>query len=260
MTRALLFALALVATPLAAQESAVIGGWALPEGAVVRTESVNASSVQAGASVIKSRIEESAVTTIDSVADGQFVRARQTLEREDRRSLRDGRPMPSSPDPLLGLSVVMERTATGWTQRANGWRPNAAQRDEMGPMGTMEDVEYPERPLAVGETIVVPDSALRQLYDGATDGPHRLTVRLDSLGTVGGAPVAYLTQEVEVAIEDDEGFGMTMDMRASIVRRLDWMLDVETLWSGDITYSFPGGGSVPGTMTMRMTQTATLPE
>ena len=250
----------LAAAPLAAQEAAVIGGWALPEGTVVTSESLSTSSMRAGRSTIKGRTTDVTTTVIDSVAAGRFIRARQRLDAQDSRSTQDGRPMPRTPDPMLGLWVIMERTAEGWTQRPDDWRPTPEQRDEMGFIGTMEDVEYPLQPLAVGETFVVPDSALRQLYDGATDGPHRLTVTLDSLGTLDGAPVAYLTQEVDVHVVDEDGFGMTMDMHARIVRRLDWMLDVETVWTGPISYVFPSGGRVSGTMTMQISQAATLPE
>jgi len=262
MTRGLACLLLLLGASAAAQEAAVLGGWALPEGAVVRSESTlqtDAVLIANGGRIPFTREGTDLLTTTmeRTTADG-VQRALQRLEAEAAKTWVGGSRVPVDPDPLLGRPVTIERTADGWARSARGWTPDAAAREALADAGSLDDAEYPARPVAVGETVVVPDSALRVVYENALDGPHRLTVRLDSLGTVGGAPVAYLTQEVAVVVGTDGGT-FHMDMAARIVRRLDWMLDVETVWEGAIRSVYPEF-EIEGTMRSEMTQTVELPE
>ena len=82
--------------------------------------------------------------------------------------------------------------------------------------------------------------------------------RLDSLGTFGGGPAAFLTQDVRVTVDLGDGT-MEMDMTARIVRRLDWMLDVRTEWEGPVAFRYPDF-DMTGTMRYVAEQTAVLPE
>lgn len=250
------------AAPVLAQEAAVLGGWALPEGTTVisvsQTQSASAAQLSGRSLKILSLSNDSTQTILDRVEGGRLMRAVQTDLASERQSTVNGVPSPPrSPDPMLGRPVVIERRGDEWRQRPDGWRPTAEQREALADAVSLDDAEYPTTPLAVGDTYVVPDSALRRVYVEATDGPHRLTVRLGSLGTRDGAPVAYITQEVQVEVGDPEAL-FTMDMTARIVRRLDWMLDVETVWEGETTTTYPEV-TFSGSMRRTTRQTAHLP-
>lgn len=251
-----------LAAPAGAQESAVLGGWALPEGAVVRSESTTETDavLRANGETIPFSRESTdlVTTTMERTSPEGVQRALQRLDVSFAKTRINGSRTPPSPDPLLGREVSIERTADGWTRSARGWTPDDQARAALDAGGSLDDAEYPARPLAVGETVVVPDSTLRLVYQNVLDGPHRLTVRLDSLGTVDGAPVAYLTQEVGVEVGIDGGT-FRMDMTGRIVRRLDWKLDVETVWQGDVRSVYPEF-EIEGTMRMSATQTVDLPE
>ena len=257
MRALLLWALA-AAAPSA---QVVLGGWALPEGAVVEsTTMVELDQVVSEgdrAVPFESLARDRSRTVIDRVEGGRLSRATQRVETSTSKTLVEGRSAPDAPDVLLGRPVVVERTASGWRQRADGWAPTPEQQDALDDETSLDDAEYPSRPVAVGETVVVPDSALRAVYHGATPGPHRLTVRLDSVGTWGGGPAAFVTQEVSVAVADGDGT-LRMDMTARIVRRLDWLLDVRTVWEGRTTFD-DGEATTAGFMRYTATQTVTLP-
>lgn len=250
-----------LAAPVLAQESVVLGGWALPEGAVVRSESTVATDAvlraNGGTIPFSSESTDLVTTTMERASSEGVQRALQRLDVSFAKTWIDGLRTPASPNPLLGREVSIERTADGWTRSARGWSPDAEARTALDDASSLDDAEYPARPMAVGETTVVPDSTLRVVYQNVLDGPHRLTVRLDSLGTVDGAPVAYLTQEVGVEVGIDGGT-FRMDMTGRIVRRLDWKLDVETVWEGDVRSVYPEF-EIEGTMRMAATQTVDLP-
>ncbi|WP_412060806.1 hypothetical protein [Rubrivirga sp. IMCC45206] len=257
---AALAALALVAA--ASAQTVEVGGWALAEGAVVRSASVTGLEAvvrgPGGEVAFGRRALEVATTTIDRVEAGRLMRAVQRLESASAKATVDGAPAPpGDPDPLLHRAVVIERTADGWRKRADGWQPTPDQLAALDEAISLDDAEYPTR-MTVGETVVVPDSALRAVYLGAAPGPHRLTVRLDSVGTFEGGPAAFLTQTVGVTV-GDPGETMRMDMTARIVRRLDWRLDVRTEWEGPVRFE-QGGLVIEGRMTQSATQTATLPD
>ena len=254
-------ALALPALSVAAQD-VVLGGWSLPEGAVV--QSVSSSSLRAefrgsGAVLpVKSETSEVSTTTIDRVAGGRLERAVQRLDKLRETTHVAGNLVPSSPDSRLGRAVSIERGPAGWHHAALGWTPDDEAQAALDDGGSLDDAEYPRRPVAVGETVVVPDSALRVVYPDATAGPHRLTVRLDSVGTFQGGPAAFVTQHVSV-VENVEGGTMRMEMDAQIVRRLDWLLDVRTVWAGEVTFTYTDS-VVEGTMRWESEQTVELPE
>lgn len=251
----------LLASPGVAQDAAVLGGWALPEGAVI--ESVVATATQAVAQQggltfdTESGSFERMVSHIDRVEDGRLMRSVRRVTAVSSKAVVDGTAMPPDPAPLLGRDVAVTRTGDGWAQEPVGWTPDADARAALDEPISLGDPQYPTRPVAVGETVEVADAVIRDIYPSAIEGPHRLTVRLDSLGTVDGAPVAYLTQDVDVTVALDQGT-MRMDMVARIVRRLDWMLDVETEWTGPVSFAF-GPVTMEGTMTFISTQTARLP-
>ena len=138
----------------------------------------------------------------------------------------------------------------------DGWRPSAEQREALAEPTTLDDAEYPAR-MAVGQTIEVPRDAIARVYFSLADGPQRLTVRLDSVGTVGGAPVAYLTQAVDVTMGGD--FATHMAMTARIVRRLDWRIDVSTRWNGRMSTDY-GTAVIRGVADHSATQTVRLPD
>ena len=259
MSRVLLLVAVLVA-PAVAQEAAVLGGWALPEGAVVRSVSaVTMEGAVEGTVPINSQESEVTRTTMARVEGGRLTRAVQRIESATSKVFVDGSRIPSDADPLLGRDVAVVRDGGGWRREPLGWRPSPEAEAELADPVSLDDAEYPARPVAVGETVEVGDAALRAVYPGAVAGPHRLTVRLDSLGTFEGGPAAFLTQEVGVTVDVGEGGTMRMDMTARIVRRLDWMLDVQTEWEGPISFDYPEV-SVDGTMRYLGTQTVTLPD
>ena len=259
MRRALLLLLALSAS---AQESAVLGGWALPEGTVVQStmslETVGTLSEGGVAVAFEEGFVEVHETRLDVVEDGRLMRAVQRLRSSSSKVRFDGVPAPTHPDPLLGRAVSIERVDNGWVQRAAGWLPTSEQQAALDESISLDDSEYPVHAIRVGETVEVDQETIRETYVDVAPGEHLLTVRLDSLGTVDGAPVAYITQEVGVTLLFDGGT-MRMDMTARIVRRLDWMIDAETEWSGPIRYAFDDGVSMEGTMRYSGAQTVRLP-
>ena len=255
----ILLALAMAALPAAAQGAAVLGGWALPEGAVVTSSSTTSARLDMAGQPVESQAADESVTTIDGVEDGRLVRAVQRLEASVEKTLVGGFPVPSDPDPLLGRAVVIERDGDGWRRRALGWAPSGAALEALDAPISLDDAEYPDRPVAVGETVEVPADVLRRVYPGATaDGDHRLTVTLDSLGMFEGGPAAFLTQEVHVTTADDD-VTMRMDMTARIVRRLDWGIDVRTVWDGAVAYDL-GPVAMEGTMRHEARQSVELPD
>ena len=239
------------------------GDWTLPEGTTVTSKSTTTFDGEFAIGRQTLRVQDASSdvtrTVMDSVANGRLMRAVQTLESVRRRFSADGQPVPSDLDPMLGRAVRMQREGDRWTQSPLGWRPDEAQKREMAEPFTLDDAEYPAHPLAVGETYEVPDAVIPLVYTGATSAPRRLTLRLDSLGTVGDVPVAHLTQTVLVTVDTGDGDTMTMDMTAQVVRHLGWMLDVKTRWQGDITVH-SSEGTMTGAMDYRETQTAALPD
>ncbi|OZC04272.1 hypothetical protein [Rubricoccus marinus] len=232
------------AAPALAQESAILGGWTLPEGAAVittsRTQSSGIAKSATGQAKFVSQTYDSTLTVMAEVEGGQLTQALQTEKASESRFLVNGRPTgPPRASVMHGLPVAIARDDRGWQKVPVGWQPDAKQQAALDDKISLDDADYPATPMAVGQTYVVPDSLLRQVYVSATDRPHRLTVRLDSLGTYGGAPAAFITQEVQVEVGEPDAL-MTMDMTARIVRRLDWMLDVRTEWSGETTGTYPG--------------------
>ena len=259
MTRALLVLLALSAS---AQEAAVLGGWALPEGAVVEStmslETVGTMAVPGAEVAYQQGVVEVHETRLDAVEAGRLMRATQRLRSSSSKTRVDGVPTPTDPDVLLGRAVSIVRTEGGWARRAAGWTPGPDEQAALDESVSLDDPEYPARAVAVGETVEASQATIRETYIDVAPGTHRLTVRLDSLGTVDGAPVAYVTQEVGVTLQFD-GDTMRMDMTARIVRRLDWMIDVETEWSGPVRFAFADGTTMTGTMRYSGAQTVALP-
>ena len=254
--------LAASASAQAPADSVEIGGWTLPEGTVVTTTSnmTYKATMSVGGDEAPYRLatRDSLTTRIDRLRDGRLHRAVQQTALDETTVQMAGRDLPPQSSPLLGRWVTVERTEDGWTRSAPGWTPNREQRDALAAPVSLDDDEYPLR-MAVGQTVRVSQDAIGRVYAGASDALHRLTVRLDSVGTVGGAPVAYLTQDVDVTVEDDE-IVTRMQMRARIVRRLDWRLDVETHWTGRMTTTLDEDFVIDGYADHRMEQSAAPPE
>jgi len=260
MTRLLSLVAVLAALPVAAQE-ADLGGWTLPEGAVVTSTSLvtmRGNVVGPGGEVtFQDQHSETLETTIDGVEGGRLVRAVQRVEASEAKTFIGGARTPVEPDPLLGRTVVTRRDGEGWQREPVGWRPSEAAQNALDEPVTLDDAEYPERPVAVGETVRVDAETIHRVYLNATPGDHALTVTLDSLGTFEGGPAAFLSQEVSVTVDLGEGT-MEMDMTARIVRRLDWKIDVWTVWEGPVVIDF-GEARIEGTMRFEGTQEVTLP-
>ena len=262
MTRRVLgLALGLAALPVAAQ-GVVLGGWALPEGAVVKSTSTSVMrgrvAAPGGPVPVEQHTGNESVTQIDRVEGGRLTRAVQRTVASETKLFMAGSRLPSEPDPLVGRMVAVVRDGDGWRQEPVGWRPSAAAREALDEPATLDDAEYAARPVAVGETVEVDAQTLRRVYLDATDGDHHLTVTLDSVGTFGGGPAAFLTQRVGVTTAFDGGT-MRMDMTARVVRRLDWKLDVRTVWEGPVAIAMDAV-TITGTMRYEAEQAVTFPE
>jgi hypothetical protein len=231
-----------LAAPGRAQE-VVLGGWALPEGAVVtsvgRLDSEMAAYVEGQdepAFEVASHARDSIHTTVGVVTDGRLMEAEQLVARfvrADEVSVGGAVAGREEHRPLEGKTVRFVRDGERWARTLVGAEPTPEEAARLADHATLDDVEYPLRPVRVGEAWEVDSTAIAALYGDLAPGhtPH-LTVRLDSLGTYEGGPAAFLSQDVEVVVRHAGGALVGLAMHARIVRRLDWRVDVLTAWEG----------------------------
>lgn len=245
MTRllALVVFVALAAGTVSAQE-VVLGGWTLPEGAVLTTtvreegDAVMTFRVLGVPDSMRSFASTDAATrdVVYGVEGGRPVEMRYTILREAHHQdlSRLGRVVQrtDTEGPLVGLALRAVLHGDEWTHEALDATLTPEQEAALADRSGSGSYDYPEHAVHVGQTWDVDHAALTALYgDLDPDHPNRLTLRLDSLGRYEGVDVAYISRNCDV-VTLEEGLRMEMRLEGRVIRRLDWKVDVLTTWEG----------------------------
>lgn len=164
----------------------------------------------------------------------------------ERRAV-DGRVVQDDTEPVLGANqtVLIEKTDQGWRHTPQGETVSDEFLDLISDLqGSPPDavVNYElDHSFAVGETWEVPVEIQRLVFTNLLpDSPHTMWIRLDSLGTEGTAPMAYLSGEYEhVTTFGDGGYQRVRGTRR-YSRRTDVNVTVRLDIESTVTAEAPG--------------------
>jgi hypothetical protein len=248
-------------TPIAAAQDAQDGpgevmlrGWSLPEGAVITTVTHvrrsaelsyygDARAVEAGEPLRALEIftlrTDSMLTTIREIGQaGPLAIEQHILISDILEDIHEGDEIVDRsrrPLPLSGTRFIAEDEGDGvWTRRF--LLPETPSEEQVEALAEPFDPgtpQYPEWPIAVGETWEVDADGLARLYGSLAEGaPQRMTFQLDSTGTYLGRPAAFLSYGLDVTLDRGDGLVMRSNEVGVVVRLLDRFVDVLSQWQG----------------------------
>jgi hypothetical protein len=235
-------------------EEVMLRGWSLPEGAVITTVTHvrrsaelsyygDASAVEAGEPLRALEIftlrTDSMLTTLREIGqDGPLSIEQHILISDILEDIHEGDEIVDRsrrPLPLSGTRFIAEEDGDGgWTRRfLLPEIPSEEQSEALAETFDPGTPQYPERPVAVGETWEVGADVLARLYGNLVAGaPQRMTFQLDSTGTYLGRPAAFLSYGLDVTLDRGDGVAMRSNEVGVVIRLLDHFVDVLSQWQG----------------------------
>ncbi|MEL6616426.1 MAG: hypothetical protein AAFQ43_11855, partial [Bacteroidota bacterium] len=234
---------ALIAVPVlvSAQDIVQLRGWGLDEGTEICGTGEHIAhdrlTDDAGGEIMRSQMSYvvGACFLTAEVEDGLLLESveRYTPARGSEKGWQYGELVYNEPleHHYSDVRTRVIRDGDSWRrENARGWpdSPRAqAAREGMGGFFDLDDAVYPAEPVAVGDSWDIPQHLIRGMVASMdTSRAAVATMRLDSLGTIAGHPVAYVSYEAILTAYGPYESLLNYRETGIRIRRLDDLFDI----------------------------------